>query len=314
MGMLQPRNPNTFANYPLDRAGHRRKDAGWLSEALTRDDAQICAFRKDQPLVAEGASGLTPVWLGPAVLGLADKASPVIFLGLDASGAPHFAVSMGVRFNLDDSPLAGLGGFEDLRGSAPSLSDHACAILGCAKSLLDWHRRHRFCAHCGAPTDPAEGGWKRVCAGCATEHFPRVDPVVIMLPVRGDRALVGRQERFPPGMYSALAGFVEPGESLEEAVAREVLEEVGLTVRSARYLHAQPWPYPSQLMIGMIAEVLFDEDLVLEDEIAEAVWLTRAEASAALAGGATLSDGRRVFAPPRLAISHHLLKAWAEET
>lgn len=311
--MLEPRNPNSFANYPLDRAGRRRKDAGWIEASLKQGDAQICAFRKDQPLMADGGAGLQPVWLGPAVLSLADQDSPAIFLGVDHAGAPHYAVAMGARFSLEDSPLAGLGAFKDLRGSALALSDAACAILGCAKSMLDWHRRHRFCAHCGAPTDPAEGGWKRVCASCGTEHFPRVDPVVIMLPVRGDRALVGRQGRFPSGMYSALAGFVEPGESLEEAVAREVLEEVGLTVRSARYLHAQPWPYPSQLMIGMIAEVLFDEDLVLEDEIAEAVWLTKAEASAALAGGATLEDGRRVVAPPRLAIAHHLLKAWAEE-
>ncbi len=310
--MLEPRNPNTFANYPLDRAGHRRKDQAWIDAALAGGDAQVCAFRKDQPLLAEGANGLEPVWLGPAVLRLADKDSPAIFLGVDQCGAPHFAVSMGPRFDIDDSPLSGLGGFEDLRTSALALSEGSCAILGCAKSLLDWHRRHRFCANCGAPSAGAEGGWKRICGACETEHFPRVDPVVIMLPVRGDRALVGRQARFPQGMFSALAGFIEPGESLEEAVAREVKEEVGLTVRQAQYLHAQPWPYPSQLMIGMIAEVIPDEDVTLEDEIAEVVWLTKAEARAALSGGADLEDGRRVFAPPRLAIAHHLVKAWAE--
>lgn len=309
--MLHTRNPNTFANSPLDRVGHRRKDQAWLDQALGDPGAQVCAFQKDQPLLADSAQGVTPVWLGPGGVVFADKAAPVLFLGVDAQGQPHFAIDLPARFDLAESPLAGLGGFQDLRGAAMTLSDDDAAILGCAKSMLDWHRRHMFCAKCGNASESAEAGWKRICSSCRTEHFPRVDPVVIMLPVRGDRCLVGRQARFPAGMYSALAGFIEPGESLEEAVAREVKEEVGLTVVAARYESAQPWPYPSQLMIGMIAEVLEAEEVVLEDEISGVVWLTRQEARAALSGGAQTEQGR-VFAPPRLAIAHHLLKAWAE--
>ncbi len=309
--MLSPRNPNIFANYPLDRAGHRRKDEAWLLAALDDPRTQLCAFWRDQPLLIETASGQNVVWLAPAVLTLADKAAPAVFLGLDGDGAPHFAIELPERFTLDGSPLQGLGDFTDVRAAAMQLSEDDCAILGCGKALLDWHRRHRFCAKCGQPSNATEAGWKRVCTACETEHFPRVDPVVIMLPVRGDRALLGRQVRFPKGMYSALAGFVEPGESLEEAVAREVLEEVGLTVLAARYLNAQPWPYPSQLMIGMIAEVAADETVVLDDEISEVVWLTRDEARTALAGGLETEAGR-VFAPPRLAIAHYLVKAWAE--
>jgi NAD+ diphosphatase len=310
--MLTPRNPNTFASYPLDRAGHRRKDEAWLAAALAGERAMVCAFRGDQPLLAEAAHGMEAVWLSTAALAFADPIAPVVFLGLAADGAPHFGFALPDGFDLAESPLGGLGEFADLRGAALALSEDACAILGCAKSLLDWHARNRFCARCGAGSVAAEAGWKRICAACGAEHFPRVDPVVIMLPVRHDRALMGRQARFPKGMYSALAGFVEPGESLEEAVAREVKEEVGLTVSSARYLHAQPWPFPSQLMIGMIATVIEDEAEVLEDEIDAVVWVSREEARAALSGGADTAAGR-VFAPPRLAIAHHLLKAWAEE-
>jgi NAD+ diphosphatase len=310
--MLMPRNPNTFANYPLDRAGHRRKDEAFIAAALQDGRTQLCGFRRDQPLVMDAAQGQEIVWLSPAAAGFVDPAAPLVFLGEDNEGAAHFAFAFPERFALEDSPLAGLGDFADLRGAAMGLSDDACAILGCAKSLLDWHNRHGFCAKCGATSRAAEAGWKRVCEACATEHFPRVDPVAIMLPVRDGLALVGRQARFPRGMFSALAGFIEPGESFEEGAAREVLEEVGLRVTAARYISAQPWPYPSQLMIGLICEVEAG-DVILEDEITEVAWLSKAEARAALEGGADLSDGRRVFAPPRLAIAHHLLKAWATE-
>ncbi|NDC59639.1 MAG: NAD(+) diphosphatase, partial [Alphaproteobacteria bacterium] len=182
--------------------------------------------------------------------------------------------------------------------------------LGCAKALFEWHARHRFCSNCGEKTDIVEAGWKRKCAACDGEHFPRVDPVVIMVPVHGDRCCLGRQKRFPPGMYSALAGFVEPGESLEEACAREIFEEVGLRATTVRYHSSQPWPFPSSMMIGLIADVTDDAVTLDKDEIDEAVWLTKEEARQALAGGLK-GDAGMIWAPPPFAIAHQILKAWA---
>jgi NAD+ diphosphatase len=181
-------------------------------------------------------------------------------------------------------------------------------MLGCAKALFDWHRRHRFCANCGAPSELAEAGWKRVCGACQAEHFPRVDPVVIMVPVIGEKCLLGRQRRFPRNMFSALAGFVEPGEAIEEAVARETKEEAGLSVTQVRYHSTQPWPFPSSLMIGCVAEVADDRESVDTEELESARWFTREEAKAMI-------EGRHpdCACPPPFAIAHQLLKTWAFE-
>jgi NAD+ diphosphatase len=309
--MLHNRNPNTFANGPLDRSGHRRKDAAWLEAAAQDATSLVCAFLGDKPFVQETAKGFAAQWLAPQALALADRGAPTVFLGVEAGGAAVFAIDLPRGFELGGSVLEGLGDFTDLRMAAATLSDDDAATLGCAKALLDWHRRHRFCANCGAGSTALESGWKRVCSACGTEHFPRVDPVAIMLPVQGDRCLLGRQKRFPPGMYSALAGFVEPGETVEEAAAREVLEEVGLVATGARYVGAQPWPFPSQLMMGLIVEVEAG-DTLLEDEISAVIWLTKQEAKAALTGGVDTPSGR-VFAPPKLAIAHHLMQAWIAE-
>jgi len=314
-GMVFPLNPNTFANYPLDKAGHRRRDADWLNAALAREDAQLALFHKLQPLIAEarGASIAKEVmWLGGhARDALAGSGAITLFLGEDDRGAPHFAVLLPGAANPEDLPIAGLGAFEDMRAAAAQLSAGDTAVLGCAKALLEWHARHGFCANCGAATTITDGGWKRACAACGSEHFPKVDPVVIMLAVRGERCCLGRQKRFPRGMYSALAGFVEPGESLEEACARELFEEVGLRATTIRYHSTQPWPFAHSLMVGLIAEVDSDQVTLDQDEIDEAIWLTRDQAAQALAGGADV-DGKRVWAPPPLAIAHQLLKAWAE--
>ncbi|MDX2233341.1 MAG: NAD(+) diphosphatase [Hyphomonadaceae bacterium] len=306
-------NPNTFADYPLDKAGFRRRDAAWLSEALTNDAAQLAIFHHMQPFCEEAGV----LWLsGHARDAVCGPDALTIFLGVDDEGRPYFAADF--RGDLDSAPIAGLGAFEDMRTAAARLPARDSAILGCAKALYEWHARHTHCANCGAPSAVADGGWKRVCAGCSSEHFPRVDPVVIMLPVlsdgvRGDRCCLGRQRRFPRGMYSALAGFIEPGESMEEACAREVLEEVGLTVTAVRYHSTQPWPFPSSLMIGLICTVADDALTLDKDEIDEAIWLTREEARAAISGGVTLPSGVRAFAPPPLAIAHQIVKAWVEE-
>jgi NAD+ diphosphatase len=302
-------NPNVFANSPLDRCGHRRQDKAWLDEALQSEASQLVLFQKMAPFC--DANG--PVWLtGAARDALCGASALTLFLGVDASGLPHFAVEMGASKDVADLAIADLGAFEDMRAVAARITGGDAAILGCAKGLFEWHARHGFCANCGAQSEPVDGGWKRVCTPCGSEHFPRVDPVVIMLPVKGDHCCLGRQARFPPGMFSAFAGFVEPGESLEEACRREIHEEAGLNAIAIEYHSTQPWPFPSSLMVGLIAQV---EDFVIhldDDEIEEAIWLTREEARAALNGGAIVGDGKKIWAPPALAIAHQLLKHWVE--
>jgi NAD+ diphosphatase len=182
------------------------------------------------------------------------------------------------------------------------------AILATAKSMFEWRRRHKHCANCGEPTDAVEGGWKRACPSCKAEHFPRTDPVVIMLPVHGDRCMLGRGAVWPKGIFSALAGFLEPGETIEEACARELFEEAGLTAVSVRYHSTQPWPYPSSLMIGLIAQVDGDQATPDQTELAEVEWFTRAQAR-------DLLDGKieGLMAPGGMAIAHQLIRAWAYE-
>ena len=185
------------------------------------------------------------------------------------------------------------------------------ALYGGARSLVDWHARHRFCARCGSPTRLSKGGWQRDCQACHASHFPRTDPVTIMLVEHGDSLLLGRQPRFPPRAFSALAGFVEPGETIEEAVAREVAEEAGVSVHTVRYIASQPWPFPSQLMIGCHA-VAQDTTLTIDQrELEEARWFTREEVSYAMQAG---REGDGAFAPPPpAAIAHSLLEWWLEQ-
>ncbi len=190
------------------------------------------------------------------------------------------------------------------------LSPPDLAIYGGARSLVDWHARHRFCARCGAPTKPTKGGWQRHCDNCGADHFPRTDPVTIMLVEHEDKLLLGRQPRFPPRMYSALAGFVEPGETISEAVAREVWEEAGLKVRDVRYIASQPWPFPSQLMIGCTS-VTDDPTLNIDTtELEDARWFTRKELLAARAAGEAGTD--LLYFPRPFAIAHHLVCWWLD--
>lgn len=181
-------------------------------------------------------------------------------------------------------------------------------ILATAKAMFEWRGRHSNCANCGQPSQAKDGGWKRQCASCNAEHFPRTDPVVIMLAYHGDRCMLGRQEAWPAGMFSALAGFLEPGESIEEACARELAEEAGLRTLNVRYHSSQPWPYPSSLMIGLIAEVEDDEGAPDQTELSEVRWFTREEAKRLLKG-----EIEGTFCPQPMAIAHQLIKAWAEE-
>ena len=261
-----------------------------------------------QPLVEDGENGPRIAYLrADMAQDLSGGPERMLFMGLWKETAV-FALDIEGGTDPAEGPLQGLGRFEDLRGVALALPAADAGILATAKGMFEWRRKHRHCANCGEPSMVADGGWKRICPACNAEHFPRTDPVVIMLAVRGERCLLGRQAVWPKGMFSALAGFVEPGESLEEACARELMEEAALRTLSVRYHSTQPWPYPSSLMIGLIAEVEDDEAAPDQTELSEVRWFSRDEARDLLAGKL---DG--VAAPGRLAIAHQLIKAWVEE-
>jgi len=301
---------NTFAGNPLDRAGDLRNDPEWLAEQAGKPYAQAMVLWEGRPLIAETAEGPRLTWLAMshARTLVRDREA---FLGL-WNDEPVFAIEFEGSIDPTDGPLAGVGAFHELRSAAAILPAADAAMAGGAKSLFDWRRRHGFCANCGTLTETASGGWKRRCPACGTEHFPRVDPVTIMLPVyKGGGepiCLLGRQAAWPEGRMSTLAGFLEPGESIEEACAREVNEEAGLTVIATAYHSSQPWPFPSQLMIGLIAEVSDDQAQPDQTELEAVAWLTRAEARAVLAG-----EHPTIQAPPPFAIAHSLIQAWVEE-
>jgi NAD+ diphosphatase len=299
---------NVFAGNPLDRASYRRSEPDWIAAQLADPAALAIALWNGKPLVETKADGGVQIAYLSASMAqsIAGGLERLLFLGLWKEAAV-FALDFEAAEDPAEGPLQGLGHFEDLRALAPRLVPTEAAIIATAKAVFEWRRRHRFCSACGAASAVSEGGWKRVCPACETQHFPRTDPVVIMLPVKGERCLVGRQAVWPKLMFSALAGFLEPGESIEEACARELWEEARLKTISVRYHSTQPWPYPSSLMIGLIAEVENDDAVADDVELEEVRWLTRDEARSMIAGD--LGDAK---APGALAIAHQLIKAWAE--
>jgi NAD+ diphosphatase len=311
MPQTRARNPNVFANSPLDRASQVRTNADWLAEKLADERSLFMPMWRLMPFL-HARSGDGPRQAGWIRSGLATElmapGAATIFLGI-SNDCAHFAIDLAAPDDPSKSgPLQGLGAFEDLRTVAEAIDPGDAAILAQAKSLIDWHQRHGFCANCGAKTALADAGYKRFCEGCETEHFPRTDPVVIMLAVHGDKCLLGRQAKWPRGFYSALAGFVEPGESIEEAVAREMFEETGIRAGIVQYHSTQPWPYPSSLMIGCFAEALNTEIQVDMVELEDAKWFSKEDMREALAGRGP------VRAPPSLAIAHQLIKTWVEHT
>jgi NAD+ diphosphatase len=306
---------NVFAGNPLDRMSYRRSDEAWIAEQLAAPESLGLVMWNGKPFVenAKAANGEEEGGAQIAYISarmardLAQSPERLLFLGL-WQGTAVFAVDVEGGADPADGPLEGLGRFEDLRMIAMTLPGTEAAMLATAKSMFEWRRRHRHCAACGQPSEVSEAGWRRVCPACKAEHFPRTDPVVIMLATKGEKCLVGRQAAWPKMMYSALAGFLEPGESIEEACARELWEEAKLKTLRVRYHSTQPWPYPSSLMIGLIAEVENDDAVPDQIELDEVRWFTREEARAWLRG--ELPDAR---VPGALAIAHQLIKAWAEE-
>jgi NAD+ diphosphatase len=288
---LPPITGMAFVDNPLDRADHIRADSSAMV-AVSRDPAaRVLGFVDLNAALSH--DGL--LWLP---LEDVPSDSTFIFLGLEA-GAPRFAAAVPKGSYLPGQPT-------DARQAAMILPAAQSAMLGQGRALLAWHGKHGHCAVCGAPTAMSKAGYARQCANdaCKAEHFPRTDPVTIMLVVDGDRCLLGRQPTFPKGFYSALAGFLEPGETIEAAVRREVREEAGIDVGRVRYVASQPWPFPSSLMIGCFAEALSDQITVDETELEDARWFSRQDCQAVF-------DGNGPFiCPPPLAIAHHLLKTW----
>lgn len=283
-----------FAGAVLDRADHVRSDPARL-EGLMDWRARLLKLDGLDPEITPDGQ------LAWGTLADAGPDSELVFLGL-AGGKGCFA-EVAPRLIGSVAPAN-----PRLWAAMSSLAPEELATYGGARSLVDWHARHRYCARCGNPTVIAKGGWQRTCTGetCKAEHFPRVDPVTIMLVEHDDRLLLGRQPRFPPRRFSALAGFVEPGESIEEAVAREVHEEAGVRVRDVTYVASQPWPFPSSLMMGCHAYALDDQIEIDRTELDEADWFSRAEVAQAMTG----DESGRFIAPPPQAIAHHLLKWW----
>lgn len=283
-----------FAGGTLDRADALRADAEGLRAAMAGPGARLLLLDGLEAVVEDGrlATRPLPADADPAAhLLLGFDAEGPLFVALGQDGLPHGAKrSPGVWQLFDELDAASLAHF------------------GAARSLVDWHARHGFCAQCGGRTVPVRAGWSRRCGTCDAEHFPRVDPVVIMLAEHDGRVLVGRQHGFPPGRYSALAGFLEPGETMEEAVARELFEEAGVRATRVQYAMSQPWPFPSSLMLACLAEVA-DPALTLDGaELEDAIWVDRAGVTAAMRGDADAP----FIAPPKIAVAHHLFSWWLD--
>ena len=280
-----------FTGATVDRADHLRLDEARIRSLSASAEARLLALSELEPIL--GQDGRL-AWRPLADLKIGDE---LIFLGLQEHRplfAPLRRLETGQRawslFQLIETMPA-----ED------------AALWGTARSLIEWHNRHRFCSNCGSATTLFRAGWGRRCGVCHAEHYPRVDPVVIMLAEHEGRVLLGRQPQYPPGRYSALAGFVEPGESIEEAVARELREEAGIEVANVRYVASQPWPFPGSLMIACIAEARSHALTIDFTELEDAKWVDRSAVQTALR-----RDPDAVFqAPPHFAIAHTLLERWA---
>ena len=292
----------------LARVAERRSDQAFLAACAADAGSRAYAIGGESVVMKKTADGLDPLF-AVAVAGTLAPTTENVFLGL-AGDAGRFGVA------LDPEATKGLKErpdlmVTDLRSIAVQglvEPDHLAALAE-AKALLAWHARHRFCANCGAATQMTQAGWKRECPSCKVEHFPRTDPVVIMLAVDGERCLLGRASRFVPGMWSCLAGFVEPGESMEDAARRETLEEAGITCGRVKYFASQPWPFPMSLMIGCHAQATSTDITVDREELEDARWFTREEAALML----TRQHPARITTPPPMAIAHHIIRAWVEE-
>lgn len=304
---LGPKPRLGYTQSLIERVAERRSDTVWLATAAADAGARAYVVGGEQIILKKNGSAFDPTFTLAQARALGGI-TETIFLGL-MNGAARFGVGIDpaaaaalksrsdlLVIDLRSIAVQGLVGADDL----PPLAE--------AKALLNWHLRHRFCSNCGAATQMIQGGWRRDCPACKAQHFPRTDPVVIMLAIDGGRCVLGRSSRFVPTMWSCLAGFVEPGESFEDAVRREIREEVGIACGRVSYFASQPWPFPTSLMIGCHAEALSRDIVVDREELEDARWFDREEAIAMLQR--RHPDG--LTTPPPVAIAHHIIRAWVE--
>ena len=304
---LGPKPHLGYTESLIDRAAEKRLDAAWLAARMTDPRSRGYVIGGEMIVLKNGGD----IHESAFMLDEARAFAPItetVFLGL-IDGAARFgfgitqanAEALKARNDLVVTDLRSIA-IQGLTGA-----DHLPPLAE-AKAMLHWHARHRFCANCGVATDMAECGWKRACPACKVEHFPRTDPVVIMLAVRGNRGLLGRSGRFASTMWSCLAGFVEPGEAIEDAVRRETLEEAGIKCGRVKYLFSQPWPFPMSLMNGCHAEALNDELTIDHNELVGARWFSKDECAAML----MRKHPEGLTTPPPVAIAHHIIRAWVE--
>jgi NAD+ diphosphatase len=298
-----------FVSNPIERAAHLRSDPDKLFALEGDPKSRAYVVHRDSLLVATSNGSTRALVSLDEARGFG--ANPgTIFLGL-RNGAAVFGMGISAAASED---LIGRNdvGVENLRTLAAqgTIPENELSAIAMAKSLVSWHQRHGFCANCGTRTSMSQGGWRRDCPQCKTEHFPRTDPVVIMLVTSGDKCLLGRQAQFPPTMWSCLAGFVEAAETIEDAVCREILEEAGIQCTDVRYYMTQPWPYPSSLMIGCTARASTTDIVVDKSELEDARWFSRAEAASML----NKQHPEGLTGPHPVAIAHHLLAQWLAQS
>jgi NAD+ diphosphatase len=297
-----------YTQSPIERAAELRADDAALTHLTAQPAAGAYVIGGDWIVMKKAAPLNAPLFTLADARALG-AAGETVFLGL-LDGVARFGHGL--------APAAAEALKSDARYLVTDLRSIAVQglvepahlpLIAEAKAVLHWHLRHRFCSNCGAPTQVTQAGWKRDCASCKAEHFPRTDPVAIMLAVSGEQCLLGRSPRFLPTMWSCLAGFIEPGEAIEDAVRRETREEAGITCGRVVYFHSQPWPFPSSLMIGCHAEALTSDIVVDRAELEDARWFSKAEVESML----LRRHPQGLTTPPPVAIAHHLIRAWVED-
>ena len=304
-------NKTVFTNNPLNRTANLRNDVNWIKSIKEDQKTNYIIFYNEKPLINPSSdhskNSEIKLFNFNQLDNLLDEAQYLVFLGQNEGGS-FFAIDLSnIEQIKKNKNIIGESKFIDVRSIAPNLSSESTGILAQAKSMISWNNTYTYCTKCsGVKLETKDAGYKKLCSSCKTEFFPRVDPVVIMLPTYKDKCLLGRQKIFPPRMYSALAGFLEPGETIEDAVKREINEESGLTAVDVEYKFTQPWPFPFQLMIGCIANVENDVLKLDYDELEDAVWLSREDLNRVFVG----KRPQRIWIPPAMAIAHQLIVNW----
>ena len=312
-----PESEVTFAGSFLDRADCLRADTQAQAAMLANPASRVVPFWRGKPLFDLTEAGPRLAWVSARDALITDCAEPLVFMGVDDDAVGHFAADVSAIAPPDERPaefvdrttldLSPTRKFIELRAIMGEMDHRDAGIAAAAKGIFEWRTSHGYCANCGMRNSVANAGWRLDCKACGRVHFPRTDPVVIMLVLDGDRVLLGRQAAWDTGMYSLLAGFMEPGETIEEAVRREVAEETGVRVGEVRYVTSQPWPFPASLMIGCSGRAESAKITIDPNELEDALWATRAEIAEALAG-----RHPRIAPARKGAVAQVILRAWVD--